>query len=386
MSMIHRFGICPLRLCVAMLALVLTACPERLDIPPPSDASEGNDAVRSDQDGFVRVSIFWASDRKPTGKSIAKHMLGNEHGELIYGTSELTVPLTHQLGEIERPSKILEYFGYEDRERHIVLLPDGTEIVERDRWLQTFRTRIGDPGSSHDRSAFVFIHGFNNTFEDAAHRTAQIAHDLRLKSVPILYSWPSIGGGPQTYIADGESARRSERNLVAFLKDLKSNSGAESITLIAHSMGARLLGHALTVLRNDVGSYDRSYFDEIVLAAPDIDAEVFKEQIVPAMTGLSNGRTMYASSEDWALWASRKAHARRLRAGQSGDDIVVMPGLETIDASNVNTDFIGHDTFATTRAMLDDIFYLVQHGIRANDRNLFERKTDDGDIYWSFSR
>lgn len=44
-----------------------------------------------------------------------------------------------------------------------------------------------------ERRAFIFVHGFNNSFEDAARRTAQIAFDVKFDGVPLFYSWPSKG-------------------------------------------------------------------------------------------------------------------------------------------------------------------------------------------------
>jgi esterase/lipase superfamily enzyme len=45
---------------------------------------------------------------------------------------------------------------------------------------------------------------------------------------------------------------------------------------------------------------------ELVLAAPDIDATVFKEQIAPFLTSAAQGITLYVSDNDKALMASEK--------------------------------------------------------------------------------
>ncbi|MGO7638678.1 alpha/beta hydrolase, partial [Rhizobium leguminosarum] len=39
--------------------------------------------------------------------------------------------------------------------------------------------------------AIVFIHGFNNTYEDSVFRLAQIVHDRGMQATPILFTWPS---------------------------------------------------------------------------------------------------------------------------------------------------------------------------------------------------
>ena len=43
------------------------------------------------------------------------------------------------------------------------------------------------------RQVLVFIHGFNNRFEDAVFRFAQVVHDFDAPVVPVLFTWPSRG-------------------------------------------------------------------------------------------------------------------------------------------------------------------------------------------------
>jgi len=67
-----------------------------------------------------------------------------------------------------------------------------------------------DVENANEQEAFIFIHGFNVTFKDAARRTAQIAHDLNFQEAPIMYSWPSKGR-PTEYVADRTTAHSSSR-------------------------------------------------------------------------------------------------------------------------------------------------------------------------------
>jgi esterase/lipase superfamily enzyme len=43
------------------------------------------------------------------------------------------------------------------------------------------------------RQVLVFVHGYNNRFEDSVLRFAQMVHDYRAEDavVPVLFSWPS---------------------------------------------------------------------------------------------------------------------------------------------------------------------------------------------------
>jgi esterase/lipase superfamily enzyme len=90
---------------------------------------------------------------------------------------------------------------------------------------------------------------------------------------------------------------------------------------------------------------------EVILAAPDIGATYFTEQIAPDLVALGAPITLYASSNDNALLASKKAHGG-LRAGEAGQDMVILKGIETIDASNTDTDLIGHSYYGDRRSVL----------------------------------
>jgi esterase/lipase superfamily enzyme len=189
----------------------------------------------------------------------------------------------------------------EDPEKHIVLL----SIVpkERGQYFQELGTQIR---TSSGKNTFVFIHGYNVTFEDAARRTAQIAYDLGFDGAPILYSWPSQGTFAG-YPIDETNIEWTQANLKRFLDDLVVHTTTDNIYLIAHSMGNRAIVRALSALVSDNPSL-RHRFRSVILTAPDIDADIFKRDIVPQIIGSSSSVTLYASTEDKALLAAKKFH------------------------------------------------------------------------------
>ena len=136
------------------------------------------------------------------------------------------------------------------------------------------------------KSAFVFVHGYNVTFEDAARRTAQMAYDLGFDGAPVFYSWPSQGETAD-YMVDEQNSDWTEKHLEAFLKEFVEHSKAENIYLVAHSMGNRSLTRAfMTLVQADPHLRDR--VKELISTAPDIDADVFKQEIAPVL-GASGG-------------------------------------------------------------------------------------------------
>ncbi|MDE7523267.1 alpha/beta hydrolase, partial [Ligilactobacillus salivarius] len=136
---------------------------------------------------------------------------------------------------------------------------------------------------------------YNVSFRDAARRTAQLAYDLRFDGAPVFYSWPSqaaLAG----YFTDEQTIARSVPMIEGFLADMADRSGAQNLYIIGHSMGTRGLTQALRNLvakRPDL----RGRFRGIILAAPDIDAKVFRTELAPVLRQASGRVTLYASSE-----------------------------------------------------------------------------------------
>ena len=235
--------------------------------------------------------------------------------------------------------------------------------------------------NSKYKSALIFVHGYNVSFEDAARRTGQITYDLNFDGLSVFYSWPSDGKTAK-YMDDEADIQWSQTNIERFLLDFTSKSDAENIYLIAHSMGNRGVTRAyISAVQKNPKIASR--FKEIILAAPDIDADVFKEQIAPKMVQSGRPITLYASSEDVPLKASKLIHGGP-RAGDSGKNLTVILGIETIDATKVKTDFLGHSYFADNRSIISDIFYILKPGLRADQRAGLNAKYLPEGKYWEF--
>ncbi|MNU66788.1 hypothetical protein D3C71_561100 [compost metagenome] len=71
------------------------------------------------------------------------------------------------------------------------------------------------------------------------------------------------------------------------------------------------------------------------------------------------------------------------RAGDSGAGMLIVAGVETIDASGVDTSFMKHTYFAEKRSALSDMFYLIRNHARADQRFLDPVDTVAG-RYWTF--
>jgi esterase/lipase superfamily enzyme len=322
--------------------------------------------------GFGLSSVWLRVDETPAELAPDQYY-GNERGKPAFGSCEVSIPERHQVGELEGPS-IFRLDFRENPQRHVVLL--GVRPQTPDEFFDDCRRRVAQ---SERREAFVFVHGYNVTFEDAARRTAQMTYDLHFDGAPIFYSWPSQGGLLR-YAVDETNAAWTVPDLKDFLLEVARRSGAKSVHLIAHSMGNRALTSALHTLSLELGQQAR-IFRDVILTAPDIDAEVFRREIAPAIVKTADRVTLYASSKDEALALSKKFHGYA-RAGDSGDDLVVVPGVDTIDVSEVNTGLLGHTYYGDNDTVLADLAQLIREA-RPPEQRPWLREVQAGPLrYW----
>ncbi|MGH9383158.1 MAG: alpha/beta hydrolase [Vicinamibacterales bacterium] len=330
------------------------------------------------------VSVFYATDRRPVLGASTISYSGSRNDDatdpLQYGIYNVSIPPRHHVGAVERPRRVWRFQAREDVNEHIVLI--GGAERDTEAFFADLQERV-KRSDQHD--AFVFVHGFRVEFADAVRRTAQLAWDLGFGGAPILYSWPS-GGDVADYGADYENARWTRPHFARFLTDVARRSGASTIYIIAHSMGAWATANALDHLAS--GGLDNAIpqFRELVLAAPDIDAGIFR-QLASTMKRTAGRITLYAAS-DAALRESKRLRAGYPRAGEAGDTLVVIGDVDTLDASEVvNEDFdiLDHSYFGDTVSVLNDISTLLRHGDPPRQRFGLISKQRAGLDYWAFA-
>ena len=95
------------------------------------------------------------------------------------------------------------------------------------------------------------------------------------------------------------------------------------------------------------------------------------------------GTTLYASSGDYALLAS-KTFAGYQRAGDTADGVTIVPGMDTIDASTIRTDFVGHGYYGDSDTVLRDLRDLILDGKSPDERSRLALVETDSGRYWKF--
>ena len=159
----------------------------------------------------------------------------------------------------------------------------------------------------------IFVHGFNNRYEDAVYRYAQIVHDSGTDVAPVIFTWPSRAS-VFDYNYDKESTNYSRDALEDLLRRASRDPKVGEITVMAHSMGSWVTVEALRQMAIRDGRIAPKITD-VILASPDLDVDVFGKQI-QAMGKARPKFTLFVSRDDRALNLSRRISGNIDRLGQ----------------------------------------------------------------------
>lgn len=309
-----------------------------------SQTSQSTKAPEPAGSGTFVVPVFYATDRNQTAELTPRLVYGAGRGDLTLGVAEVSLPRSRRPADLPVPS----WWRLESDEHlanHVVLL--DVSVHDRESYVAALRKTVSRAARPE---ALIFVHGYNLTFEDAARRTAQLANDLDLPGVPILYSWPSDGRAHH-YTVDELNVEWSLPHFEELLRLVLAESGARSVHVVAEGMGNRALARALGALDAVIPpvSGGGAVLRQVVFVAPDVDRDTFLG-LVPRFAGRAERFTLYGSSRDRALQASRIVHSRP-RAGESGAEPIA--GIDVIEA-NAAAD--------TTSAILNDLASLLRQG------------------------
>jgi esterase/lipase superfamily enzyme len=339
------------RYAASLGALAITTRPivHRAFKPKPvSLAPTAPAPLPSPRPNFAVVRVYFATDRQALATAGTTAQFGSERGSTLqYGYSDVEVPNDHHPTAQSFYDTIVSVIFHPDAKRQMKI--DSAVVESGTTFDETLRDAVGH---SANRQALVFIHGFNVSWNQAIMTTADLAFDLgpTFDGPAISYSWPSRGD-TALYTYDQQNAAYTAPHLATFLEEVATKSGATTIHVIAHSMGGYALSLALVYAASHSLPSLKGIHD-ISLAAPDIDADIFAQQYASMYQQTSKILTVYTSSVDYAMQASRRVNG----AGRLGDSnsLTLVPGFAVVDATDIDTDFLGHGYFEDQLSMITD--------------------------------
>jgi len=237
------------------------------------------------------------------------------------------------------------------------------------------------------KDVILFVHGYNNSFEDASLTLAELWHFSGRQSLPIVYSWPAGRGGVFGYAYDRESGEATIYHLKELLRSLARNDSVRSIKILAHSLGTDVTLSAIrelfVELPRDGEEFRRIYrISDLILAAPDIDIGIIQQRVVAELILNGIGQlTIYVSENDKALGLSERLFGSVLRLGRlraadltpdQTERLEEYHNIHVIDSEG-KSDLFGHGYFHTDPATSSDVIRVLNDGLppgAENDRPL----------------
>lgn len=325
----------------------------------------GETALSDEPPEHTVVTLLFGTNREPDRKSYFSH----RRGSLSLGLLKVSVPGDRKLGDLAVPAW-WQLWRKPDPAKHFYISDIGpVHVDELGHVIKTLNAQ--GAGSDH---ALVFVHGYNTDFEQAGLRAAQLYKDLEFPGIGAFYSWPSRGQFIR-YGYDENSVRVSMPYFRQFLEHLADN-GIEQLSLVAHSMGNRLVAETLAEANLAIP------VNHVLLAAPDIDAQVFREQIAPKLARPSGRYTLYGSDNDKALKLSSFIAGYR-RLGDTRDGVVVVAGIDSLDVSDLDATELGHG-YVFDRTLLADLHSVLTAGVPPQERFGLRQATSPDGHYWTF--
>ena len=230
----------------------------------------------------------------------------------------------------------------------------------------------------------VFVHGFNNEFDDAVFRTAELWHFMGRTSVPVAFTWPAGSGSfLRGYNYDRESGEFTVPHLKALLRALADCPHVGRIHLISHSRGTDV---ATTAIREIFLEYVGRGLDAqremklstLVLAASDLDFDVANERFFVERVVEAAGKVVvYVSDTDKALGLSTYLFRSDRRLGsvrvedlseQAKERLAAYPRLEVIDC-DVSGYSTSHNYAFAHPAVLSDLIRVIRDGAQPGAEN-----------------
>jgi len=399
-----------LRACGPVLACVMliAGCTEsRLLMPTPNLYADGNEALFGDlPDEYTstQVELIYVTDRAPETDEAGNLRYGyRRSNSLAIGTTVVDLGQNGTWTDLVEASRTNTRLG--NFELRLVSIDEFTrlpptpipyqvidgEIVEdpeavaaRDASLALLQAEVRRRLALTPRKdIYIYVHGYNNTFEDAAFALAELWHFFGRQGLPIVYTWPAGHPGIFGYTYDRESSEFTVFHLKQVIRWLSDQPEVENIHLIAHSRGTDVAVSAfreLVIWARGAGISARKRFKikNFILAAPDLDVQVVSQRIGAERLALEvDQATLYSSPGDEAigfaemLFASPRGRLGTLAITELNEAEIGRMKANAARVTVVNFEGestgYGHSYFRTNPAVSSDLVLMIRYGLKPGE-------------------
>jgi esterase/lipase superfamily enzyme len=264
--------------------------------------------AEANTEGISRVPVLVATERRRSTADAAGEMFGRERAEeTSYASVTVSIPpdAARKIGEVQWPTSLPG-----DPQQSFTAL--SANYVDEPSFVTALSAAARQSAGGR---VLIFIHGFNNHFDEAVFRFAQIVHDSKTPAVPVLFSWPSQGlVGLAAYQEDRQSAAQSRAGLEQLFDLVANTPDVKEVTILCHSMGCFL---TLETLRSKVARDGRigGKVKNVLLVAPDVDVNLFHAEML--QMGRARPRfALFVSQDDRALKLSKLIGGGITRLGE----------------------------------------------------------------------
>ncbi len=293
------------RIIIIPACLILAACAAGIGLaPPPNLYRAGTNYPAERVAPSLRTAeprIFFMTDRAPNGDRY-----GSDRSQsMAFGAATVKFGKDLDWDELLRRTR-----ADSDADITSLWVPDVTELVrfsstplpvERrdgrlghradardiyDGQARAFQTEIAAEiaRTGNDR-VLVYLHGFNNDFDDSVSALANIWHCAGRGAVPITFTWPAGNGfGPLGYFRDRDAGTFSVHHTKEFLRMLAQMPQVAQIDIVAHSRGNDVATTALRELIIEARGGGRHpklalKTGTLIMAAPDLDVDIVRQRL-----------------------------------------------------------------------------------------------------------
>jgi esterase/lipase superfamily enzyme len=402
---------------VSAFMLLLSACSSNPTLMPTPNVFINTPYLENDIPEVLRetsMELIYVTDRGTSQKKNIKYD-ASRSSSIAYGVAKVnfgdkSLPWSELLAQSnlqERSADLTYVLEQADEQGRFPLSPYkfrrigeqlqiDEEILEQKSFHETqLNNNINERlKRSENKDVILFVHGFNNTFNESVFTLAGIWHFLKRQGVPIVYSWPAAAEGFNAYFADKESGQFTIFHLKETLRLLFKNPEIENIHIIAHSRGTDVVTTTLRELiienRASGGNPRKDLrIENLILAAPDLDFGIIKQRLMAEQFGPAFGKiTIYTSQNDSALgisqWLTNGLSFGRLNTkdvNKNEQNIFNSVGNVSLIKVPKSGGFIGHDYFHSNPAVSSDLINLILYRAAPGSKERPLKKLENN--FWS---